>query len=211
MNDVAAIVLAAGRSRRMGKFKPLLPFGATTVIESCVNNLRSAGIDEIVIVVGHRAGEVRRQMKSARVSLVTNPDPDGDMSGSVALGAGALSDTVRAVLVTPVDHPAVPPDIIRLLVERWRLGAQLVQPEFAGRGGHPVLIDLSFRKALLNLDSKAGLRGFFAAQRPHVLRLPVPSPFVARDMDTWEDYCALHQEVFGLKPEEKAAANEPNV
>ncbi|MFL6229050.1 MAG: NTP transferase domain-containing protein, partial [Pyrinomonadaceae bacterium] len=55
---VAAILLAAGRSRRMGAFKPLLPFGATTVIESCINNLRGAGVAEIVVVLGHRAEEL---------------------------------------------------------------------------------------------------------------------------------------------------------
>ena len=57
--DISAILLAAGRSSRMGAFKPLLPFGESTVIESCIINLRSAGIEEIIIVIGHRADDVR--------------------------------------------------------------------------------------------------------------------------------------------------------
>ena len=66
---------------------------------------------------------------------------------------------------------------------------------------HPVLIDLSYRNELLNLDSQKGLRNFFEAHRREVQRLPVESPFVARDMDTWEDYLRLHQDVFGRPPD----------
>ena len=197
---IAAIILAAGRSRRMGKFKPLLPFGNQTVIESCVSNLRAANVSEIVIVLGHRAEEVREQLKSASVVFVTNTNPDSEMSASIVLGVYALTEMARAVLIAPADHPAINPETIGLLIEKWRGGARLIQPEFAGKGGHPVLIDLSYRDELERLDPDAGLRGFFSKHRADVLRLPVDSPFVARDMDTWEDYCALHEDVFGRKP-----------
>ena len=209
MNDVAAIILAAGRSRRMGKFKPLLPFGNQTVIESCVSNLRAAGVSEIVVVVGHRAEDVRETLMSALVNFVVNPNPDSEMSASIALGVGALTNGPGAVLLTPVDHPAIDPETIGLLIEKWRGGAKLIQPDFKGKGGHPVLIDLSYRDELKCLDPGAGLRGFFNQHRAAVLRLAVDTPFVARDMDTWEDYRALHEDVFGRKPEEIAALNEP--
>ncbi|HKR22137.1 MAG TPA: nucleotidyltransferase family protein [Pyrinomonadaceae bacterium] len=210
VNDVAAIILAAGRSRRMGKFKPLLPFGDKTVIECCVSNLRAAGVNEIVVVLGHNAEAVRRQLSSASVTFATNPDPDSSMSASIVLGIEALADTARAVLITPADHPAIYPEAIGRLMEKWRGGAQLIQPEFQGKGGHPVLIDLSYRGELKRLDPHAGLRGFFSKHRADVDRLPVDSPFVARDMDTWEDYCALHEDVFGRKPKEIADLMGPN-
>jgi CTP:molybdopterin cytidylyltransferase MocA len=200
MEDVAAIILAAGRSRRMGKFKPLLPFGQQTVIESCLSNLRTAGVSEIVVVLGHRARDVREKLKLASVTFVTNPNPISEMSASIVLGVGALTDTPRAALLTPVDHPAIDPRTIGLLIEKWRAGARLIQPVFEGKGGHPVLIDLSYRDELKRLDPDAGLRGFFNKHRTDVLRLSVDSPFVARDMDTWEDYRALHEDVFGRKP-----------
>lgn len=206
---IAAIILAAGRSRRMGRFKPLLPFGKQTVIEVCVGNLRTAGVVEIVVVLGHQAETVREQLNAASVAFVTNPNPDSEMSTSIALGLDALTDRARAVLITPADHPAIHPETIGLLVAKWRGGAKLIQPEFEGRGGHPVLIDLSYRDELKRLDPDAGLRGFFNKHRVDVLRLAVDSPFVARDMDTWEDYCALHEDVFGRKPEEIADPNEP--
>jgi CTP:molybdopterin cytidylyltransferase MocA len=73
-------------------------------------------------------------------------------------------------------------------------------PEYEGRGGHPVLLDLNLRRELLNLDSQSGLRGLFAAHRDEVRRVQVASAYVARDMDTWEDYLTLHEEVFGAPP-----------
>src|SRR6266536_1206249 len=85
-NGVAAILLAAGRSRRMGAFKPLLPFGNRTVIECCINNLRAAGIKDIVVVVGHRADEVREQLQILDVKLAVNADPDSEMNVSIARG-----------------------------------------------------------------------------------------------------------------------------
>ena len=204
VTDVAAIILAAGRSRRMGKFKTLLPFGDQTVIESCVSNLRAANVAEVVVVLGHRAEDVRKQLESVRVTFVTNLNPDSEMSASISLGVEALSDTARAVLITPVDHPAIQPETIGLLIEKWGVGTKLIQPEFEGKGGHPVLIDLSYRDELQRLEPDAGLRGFFKKHRAGVLRLPVDWAFVARDMDTWEDYCALHEDVFGQKPRETA-------
>jgi molybdenum cofactor cytidylyltransferase len=200
MNEIAAIILSAGRSRRMGAFKPLLPFGDRTVIACCVDNLRAAGIDEIVVVVGHRAKDVQQQLKGVEVSFAVNPDPDSEMSASIALGVEQVSSSAKALIVALVDHPAVPSEVIRILIDEWERGAALVQPEHAGHGGHPVLIDLAYRSELLNLDTAQGLRELFASHREQVRRAPVASPYVARDMDTWEDYRRLHEDVFGVSP-----------
>jgi len=200
VGDVAAILLAAGRSRRMGAFKPLLPFGDRTVIECCVSNLSAGGIDEIVVVVGHRAEDVREQLKSFRVSFAVNPDPDSEMSASIAHGVERVGSNAKALIVALVDHPAVPPEVIRILIDEWKRGATLVQPEHAGRGGHPVLIDMAYRDELLVLDPAKGLRALFASHRQQVRRVPVASVYVARDMDTWEDYRRLHEDVFGVSP-----------
>jgi molybdenum cofactor cytidylyltransferase len=203
VKDIAAIVLAAGMSRRMGAFKPLLPFGDSTVIESCINNIRQAGVEKIVVVIGHRSDDVRAQLKHFPVTFTVNPEPDSEMSASIALGVGEIRDDTKAVLITPVDHPAVPPEIIKAVIDEWRRsGFRLIQPEYESRGGHPVLIDLSYQDELLHLNPQTGLRSLFAEHREQVRRLPVSSPLVARDMDTWEDYLDLHLAVFGRKPEQ---------
>ncbi|MDX6527855.1 MAG: molybdenum cofactor cytidylyltransferase [Blastocatellia bacterium] len=200
MNDISAILLAAGRSRRMGAFKPLLTFGDRTVIECCLNNLRAAGVEDIVVVVGHRAEDIRAQLKNLDVTFAVNPDPDSEMSASIARGVAAVSPSAEGLIIALVDHPAVPSQTIGILIDEWRRGAPLVQPEHEGRGGHPVLVDLTYRNELLALDPESGLRALFTAHRAEVRRVPVSSPFVARDMDTWEDYQRLHQDVFGVVP-----------
>ncbi len=199
-DQIAAILLAAGRSRRMGAFKPLLPFGDTTVIESCLNSLHTAGIENIVVVVGHRADEIRAQLKHLNVSFALNPDPDSQMSTSIARGVELIDENAKALLISLVDHPAVPFDVVTLLINEWNQGAKLIQPEYNGRGGHPVLIDLVYRHELLALDPRRGLRALIAAHLEEVRRVSVDSPYIARDMDTWEDYLRLHRDVFGVAP-----------
>src|SRR5689334_15142795 len=103
MNQVAAILLAAGRSSRMGAFKPLLPFGNKTVIECCIDHLHDGGVEEIVVVLGHRADDIRQQV-SGKVRFALNPDPDSAMGASIAAGVLALPETAQATLIALVDH-----------------------------------------------------------------------------------------------------------
>jgi molybdenum cofactor cytidylyltransferase len=200
--QVSAILLAAGRSRRMGAFKPLLSFGQITVIESCIANLRAAGIPDIVVVVGHQAGEVQEALKNCQVRFALNEDPESEMSVSIARGVAQLGPDRKGVLIALVDQPAVPPGVIERLICEWRdTKSKLIQPEYGGRGGHPVLVDLGYREELLNLDPECGLRSLFESHRDEIRRVPVDSPYVARDLDTWEDYRQLHQDVFGRWPD----------
>jgi molybdenum cofactor cytidylyltransferase len=188
----------------MGAFKPLLPFGGVSVAEACVAALRDGGVGEVVVVVGHRGEEVRAALAHLpAVRFASNEAAWSEMGVSVARGVEALSAEAGAALVALVDQPAVPPAEIRRLVEAWRrAGARLVVPEWQGRGGHPVLVDLAHREELLSLVPEKGLRALFDAHRADVLRLPAGSPYVTRDMDTREDYLALHAEVFGFPPGE---------
>ena len=179
----------------MGAFKPLLPFGNKTVIECCIDYLRNGGVDQIVVVLGHRADDIRRKVSG--VTFAHNPDPDSEMSASIAAGVRELPESVKATLIAPVDYPAVPAKVVSALLESWKTGSRLVIPTWLGRGGHPVLVDLSFKAELLNLPASGGLRTLFEAYPDEVNRVPVESPFIARDMDTWDDYSALHVEVTG--------------
>ena len=198
MKHVAAILLAAGRSSRMGAFKPLLPFGHKTVIECCVDHLHEAGIAEVVVVIGQRGEEVRRQLEHQQIRFAINSDSNSEMGVSIARGIEQVAESVKAVLIALVDQPAVLPETISFLIDEWRrTGARLVQPQHQGHGGHPVLIELVYREELLHLDPELGLRGLFNRHPDEVQRVPVDSPFVARDMDTWEDYLRLHEDVFG--------------
>ena len=198
---IAAILLAAGRSHRMGAFKPLLPFGGLTVVERCVETLRAGGVSEVVVVVGHRGAELRERLRGLAISFAVNDAAESEMGVSIARGVEVVSGGTEAFIIALVDQPAIPPEVVRSLIdERARTGARISIPEWGGHGGHPVLVDLCFRAELLNLDSRGGLRALFDAHRREVRRVPVSSPYIARDMDTWDDYSALHTEVFGSPP-----------
>jgi CTP:molybdopterin cytidylyltransferase MocA len=198
---ISAILLAAGRSQRMGAFKPLLPFGDKTVIEACIDNLAAGGVGEIVVVLGHRGDELRNHLANHSVRFVLNTEPESEMGVSIALGVDQISKEAEAVFIALVDQPAVPPEVIRFLSEeRERTGARLIIPQYEERGGHPVLIDLCFRNELSELDPRIGLRGIFETHKASVRRVSVASPFVVRDMDTWDDYRALHVEIFASEP-----------
>ena len=198
-NQVAAIILAAGRSERMGAFKPLLPFGPNTVIETCIENMRRGGVETIVVVIGQdsRAEALKTHLQNSRVTFAVNPDPVSEMSDSIACGVRALTGGIQAVIINPVDHAAVPGDVVAMLIDEWQKGARLVKPVWNGRGGHPVLIDLEFRAELLSLDRDCGMKTFLRNHQAQVNRVEVKSNYIARDMDTWDDYVALHREVFG--------------
>lgn len=197
MKSCSAILLAAGQSRRMGAFKPLLPFGNKTVIECCIDYLQRGGVEMIVVVLGHRANEVREALRNLPVIFATNPDPTSEMGASIAAGVRELPSSAQAALIALSDHPAVPANVVSTLLQTWENGARLVIPTWQNRGGHPVLVDLTFKQELLHLSSTGGLKALFEAHSEEVKRVPVDSPFIARDMDTWDDYLALHNEVTG--------------
>jgi CTP:molybdopterin cytidylyltransferase MocA len=210
VNEVAAIILAAGRSKRMGAFKPLLPFGPTTVIKTCLGNIRGGGVENVVVVLGQsaQAEKLKEHLQNSRVTFAFNPDPNSEMTTSIACGMRVLPDDARAVIICPGDHAAVPSKVVAQLINEWRNGALLVKPTWHERGGHPVLVDLTFRDELLNLDPDGGLKVFFDSHRDQVARVAVDSNYIARDLDTWDDYRALHQDVFGVWPPERVPLQE---
>lgn len=194
----------------MGAFKPLLPFGNTTVIRSCIDNIQAGGVPTIVVVTGHRSAELKASLADlGSLQFVINPDQESEMSASIGCGVRGLPTDTKAVLIALTDQPAISPAVVQDMIEAWRGGSKLIIPEFHERGGHPVLIDLEFREQLLSLDPEQGLRAFFNAHKNEVQRLKVNNPYIARDLDTWDDYLAMHEEVFGTLPNSWTADQKP--
>ncbi len=188
----------------MGAFKPLLPFGPRTVVETCLDNLHAGGIETVVVVVGagQNAERLKLQLRNSSVIFASNPDPNSEMGASIAAGVRLVPSHAQAVVINPVDHVGVPAEVVRALLQEWLAGALVVKPVWNNQGGHPVLIDLGFRDELLNLNEQGGLKAFVNRHESQLKRVAVESNLVARDMDTWDDYRALHQEVFGVLPPE---------
>ena len=183
---IGAVVAAAGLSSRMGAFKPLLPFGGSTVIERCLANLREAGAGEIVVVTGHRAAELEEKLADSGVRLVRNPDyAQTQMFDSLRVGLRALSEDCEVILLTPGDVPLVKPETIRALLQA---PGGFARPVCAGKRGHPVALDAKYRAALLAYDGDGGLCGAVEALGIPISEVEVADAGMPLDMDTPADY-----------------------
>ena len=186
---IAGLLLAAGESVRMGTFKQLLPLGGKTFVECCVNTLLSSTLDDVIVVTGHRDQEVRAVLSGIRTRCVTNPDFRSGMSSSIICGVKSMPPEVEAVVIALVDQPLIEPQVINTVIESYRIHRpKIVIPTFAGKNGHPVLIDLALKNEILSMDQSLGLREVVHAHSKETLRVEVMSESVVRDCDYPEDY-----------------------
>ncbi|MBN1563841.1 MAG: putative selenium-dependent hydroxylase accessory protein YqeC [Anaerolineae bacterium] len=186
---VGAVVLAAGRSARMGRSKVLLPWDGRTVIESIVTRLITARIPEIVVVTGYRGGDVARALKKLPVRTVHNPGyMAGEMLSSLQVALGDLAQTTAASLVVLGDQPSLDGRVISRVMDAYatRQGG-IVVPEHRGQRGHPVLFDRRFWPELLALESGAP-RDVMRRHPDHIAAVEVESDSILRDIDTPEQY-----------------------
>ena len=189
---VKALILSAGRSSRMGAFKPLLPLRGRTVLECSVESVLQGGAEEAVVVTGNRAEELESLLARRfphRVRWVRNENwAATDMLSSVQLGAAALG-SCGAFFLLPGDMPFVAPDTFAaLLEERQRQPSPVLFPTHKGRRGHPPLIDAALLPAILSYDGPEGLRGLWSRYDAQVRTVPVQDSGIAKDLDTPEDY-----------------------
>ena len=186
----AAILLAAGESSRMGTPKPLLPWGGTTLTEYQVRELLAAGVDDLVIVLGHAADQVRPRVL-AEATIVVNEAYRQGRASSLRAGAAALSDDADPILVLNVDQPR-PHDLLRPLLAAHREGgAMITVPVAQGRRGHPAVLAVSLLPELREASEAAqGLRGIIAAHEREVQEVDLPSTAVLLDINTPAEYRA---------------------
>ena len=188
---VAAIVLAAGESRRMGRPKMTLSWpGGGTVIGQVARTFLGAGCEPVVVVTGGDRGAVEAALEGIPVHLVQNPRyAEGEMLSSIQAGLRSLLPGVEAVLISPGDLPLLRMETIRRLVEAWeRSGSPLVAPSFEGRRGHPVLVARSRWPALLALAEGQTLRDFLRAPNTAIEHVTVDDPGIRTDLDTPDEY-----------------------
>jgi CTP:molybdopterin cytidylyltransferase MocA len=188
---VAAIVLAAGRSSRMGTFKPLLDFDGRAMIARVIESLRDADLSTVVVVTGHRAADVAGAVADiAGVTIVHNPDhAAGEMLSSVQTGVRALPIDVTAFVLAHGDQPAVRPATIRqLIAESSAPDVDICSPEYAGEHGHPVVLSNRLIPAVLDLPTGSTLKELVHARAAARRHVRVDDPAVLADVDTPADY-----------------------
>jgi len=190
---IAGLILAAGESSRMGTPKATLAYRGRTFLEWIVETLRSAGIERIVVVLGHRAWEIQALVKSEAIEVVINPDYRSGQTSSLQTGLRALaSDDPEAFLLCLVDHPAISAGTVRGIVSAFREGDDpVVIPTYHGRRGHPVLIARRLFEELLGLTRDEGADSVVRRYRPATRYVEVEDEGVVIDVDNPEDYRRL--------------------
>ena len=185
---VAAIVLAAGASRRMGQPKPLLPWGDRPLLAWELDELMRSSVDEFVVVLGASAEGVRRTLGDAARYVVFNARWPQGRASSLAAGATALSSGSRprpdAVVVQNVDQPTRADIIDRLIDELRTSGAAAVQPSYGGVAGHPVVLSGALLEELRAVtEATLGLRAVLDRHPPRLVPMD-DEPIVRLDLDT---------------------------
>ena len=203
--DIAAIVLAGGRSARMGSPKALLawPPSGTPFVVQLTRQLTAAGLTRVAVVTGAHHLEIQAVLAQEGVSVHFNPDHAAGQLTSLQVGLrwafGPGTPPVPAspwALVTLVDLPALRPETVLTLLHAARDAGEsirAVRPAFDGRHGHPVLWHRQMLSALLAADPMTGAKPVIRALEAEgrVLTVSVSDPGVVDDVDTPEDYRRL--------------------
>ena len=189
---LAAIVVAAGYSSRMKKFKSLLPLKDSTVIECTVDSFFRAGIRDVVVVIGHNAELIKPILDRRNIKWVYNSAYDEGMYTSIKRGVEALDDDFTGFYMMPADIPFVKPETIRQLGEVFQKSDYtIVYPVYGERRGHPPVISLEIRNDILSYDGSGGLKTLLGKYIESAYHLEVEDEYVLVDLDTPSTYDAL--------------------
>lgn len=193
---IAAIILAAGESSRLGAFKPLLPWpaegSAETLVGYQVRQLRGAGLGPVIVVTGNRADEVALVAIDAGAVAIHNARYQSGKASSVRVGVTAAPEGVP-LLIVGVDQPR-PAWLFRQLAEVLLVGCDLAIPTYQGRRGHPPFFAAHLRSELLAVQEETfGLRAVVQRHTPEATYVEIASPLVLVNLNTPEDLAAARQ------------------
>ena len=182
---ISVIILAAGESKRMGKPKQLMPLGRTTILEQTIDNYLNSEVNEVIVVLGHRAEEVVRVIAARPVKLAINPNYQQGMSTSIIAGLNIVDSRARAVMLALGDQPFIDSQTLnRLIDEFYNHDKGIVIPVYRGRRGHPVIFSIRYKGELLGLKGDIGGREIIDRHPDDVLELAVNCEGICIDIDT---------------------------
>jgi molybdenum cofactor cytidylyltransferase len=186
---ISAIVMAAGESKRMGKLKQLMPLGDSTILAQTTDNLLNSKVSEVIVVLGHKAEEVRKAISGRPVKVTVNPAYQQGMSTSIVTGLNLVSDKARAVMLALGDQPFVDSQTVnKILGEFNSHNKGIAVPVYRGRRGRPVIFAISYKDELLGLEGDIGGREIINRHPDDVLEVAVNCEGVCIDIDTEESY-----------------------
>jgi molybdenum cofactor cytidylyltransferase len=186
---IAAIVLAAGQSRRMGRVNKLLaPVDGKPMVRHVLDSLAAAQAGPVVVVTGHDYAAVEAALPKKGFSLTHNPDYASGLSSSLRRGLAALPDNVDGVLVCLGDMPRVAPEVIDRLIAAFNPteGRAICVPTWQGKRGNPVLFARRFFAEMQDIAGDTGARALIGEHSEVVCEVAMDDDAVLLDIDTPE-------------------------
>ena len=187
--EIEIIILAAGKSERMGQQKLMMPYAGKTILENIIEKAVESVAGAVKVVVGSNSDEICDLIKDHSIQIIENRVYERGMLSSVQCGFNALSPTASAGMILLGDQPMVQTMVINKLIdsyEKTRKG--IVIPVYDKKRGHPVLIDTKYMKRINNLDSNIGLRQLMDENAEDIYEMEVDTNTILKDIDTIEDY-----------------------
>jgi len=193
--SVGAVVLAAGKSSRMGENKLLLDVEGKPLICHVVDRALTLDLSEVIVVLGHQAEKVRLALAGRPVRFVMAEDYETGMSASLKAGIAALSPTSTAAFVLLGDMPLVSPTLLRRMLAAYNPveGRSIVLPVHAGKRGNPVLWDRRYFADMQNLAGDVGARHLIGEYATDVVEIAAEDAGIFSDIDTPQAYAALRR------------------
>jgi len=186
---IAALLLAAGASRRMGRSKLQLDLKGRSVLERAVDGLLASPVELVLVIVAPGASGAPLDRSDSRLRVLSNPQPEEGMASSIRVGMKALPREVRALLLALADKPLVRPETVTAVVERFEAtAAAIVYPTYQGRQGHPVLVAPALFAALSGLQGDVGAKSLLRKYAAQSAAVECDDPGVLLDIDTPGDY-----------------------
>ena len=186
---VAAVVLAAGGSTRMGTPKQLLMVRGRPMVRRVSETVCAIGLEQVVVVVGAHRDAVMEALDGLAVTVVVNDDWFCGLSSSLRAGIGALRPEIQAALFVLADQPALTPELLSTLVDRYSAtGAPIVAPVHKGKRGNPVLFDRALFPELMAVEGDRGGRVLLLRHEQELEMVETNDPAVLMDVDSWQDY-----------------------
>ncbi len=171
---LAAAILSAGESRRMGTPKALLPYRGTTFVEHLMNATRHPRVGSVRVVLGAGADAIRAKLLLDSASVVLNPDwPQGQLSSIQAAVRSLAGYATEGLLLCPVDHPLISEALVGQLIDEFDAsGKAIVLPTFHGRRGHPIIFRSSVYEEILAASADVGARQVVWAHKEDTAEVP---------------------------------------
>ncbi|MHB8645743.1 MAG: nucleotidyltransferase family protein [Thermomicrobiales bacterium] len=196
---VAAVVLAAGASTRLGQPKQLAPIAGRPALAYTLDALRASRVDRIVLVLGHAADNIAVALDLTDVTVVRNDAYADGQSTSVLAGVKSLGADVAAALMVVGDQPLLAPTVVDAIIHVFEeTGGPFIVPVYDGAWGNPVLMARATWSLLDNLKGDTGARPILRKHMDMVLEVPVPGSLLD-DIDTPEDYARIRARMEAMR------------